>query len=118
MGQHRRILIVEDEILIRMFLHDLFAEAGWEVLEAGGADDALLIFNNTIDAVISDVEMPGTLDGLELCWQIHQRAPGTPMVLMSGRRLPMKSALPPKTRFFAKPVMSAELIEAITELLE
>jgi two-component system, response regulator PdtaR len=119
MGQRRKILVVEDEVLIRFFLHDLLLENGWDVLEAGTAEEGLTLINGSspVDAVISDLQMPGTLDGLDLCWEVHKRAPGTAKILMSGRRLPSKDALPPNTRFFAKPVLADQLLEALTDLL-
>ena len=79
MEQRRRILIVEDEVLTRFFLHDLLLEYGWEVLEAGTAEEGLMVLDKSspVNAVISDLEMPGQLDGLGLCWEVHKRAPGT-----------------------------------------
>ena len=119
MEQRRRILIVEDEVLIRFFLHDLLLEYGWEVLEAGTAEEGLMVLDKSspVNAVISDLEMPGQLDGLGLCWEVHKRAPGTAKILMSGRRLPSKDTLPPNTRFFAKPVRADQLLDALTDML-
>jgi DNA-binding NtrC family response regulator len=119
MMQHRRrVLIVEDEILIRFFLHELLLDNDWDVLEASTAEEGLSILDNaTVDAIMSDLEMPGELDGLDLCWHVHQRTPGIPKILMSGRRLPLKESLPPNTRFFAKPVLADQLMEALSEML-
>ena len=87
-------------------------------LEACTAKDGLsAVDNSPVDEVISDLKMPGELDGLGLCWQMHKRAPGIAKTLMSGKRLASKVCVAPNTRFFAKPVPSDQLIEALADML-
>jgi len=80
------VLVVEDEAIIRMMLVDELEYAGIAVIEADGADAAVAIMSNgaTICAVVTDVRMPGTMDGLGLAaWMRHQ-APRVPIIITSG----------------------------------
>jgi len=80
------VLVVEDEAIIRMMLVDELEYAGIAVIEADGADAAVAIMSNgaTIRAVVTDVKMPGTMDGLGLAaWMRHQ-APRVPIIITSG----------------------------------
>lgn len=81
------ILIVEDEVLVRIALSDYLQECGFKVLEAGNADDAIEILEKsgfTIDVVFSDVQMPGSMDGFCLAQWIRANRPGLPVLLTSG----------------------------------
>ncbi len=65
----KTVLIVDDEPLIRAYVRDVVEDAGYKAKEAGTADEALrLIEDDGIDIVLSDIEMPGSLDGVELAW--------------------------------------------------
>ncbi len=80
------VLVVEDEAIIRMMLVDELEDAGIAVIEADGADAAVAIMSNgaTIRAVVTDIRMPGTMDGLGLAvWMRHQ-APRIPIIITSG----------------------------------
>jgi hypothetical protein len=71
----RRVLVVDDDPLIRFDRVDALEEAGFEVLEAGNTDEALVVFEtNHIDAVFTDVNMPGSTDGLGLMTRVRARA--------------------------------------------
>src|SRR5215469_3087623 len=79
------VLVVEDETLLRMMLSDYLNEAGFNVLEAFNADDAIrVIETNDVDVVFSDVHMPGQMDGFGLARWVHCHRPGTPVLLTSG----------------------------------
>jgi CheY-like chemotaxis protein len=81
----RRFLVVDDEPLIRFATVDALEEAGFDVLEAGNADEALVIFEGTqIDAVFTDVNMPGSIDGLGLMNRVRAHSPGTRVIVTSG----------------------------------
>lgn len=71
------ILIVEDEVLVRMTIADYLRECGFQVAEAGSADEALSILNSEmpVDLVFSDVQMPGTMNGFGLAHWIRQHRP-------------------------------------------
>ncbi|HEX4078591.1 MAG TPA: response regulator [Rhizomicrobium sp.] len=81
------ILIVEDEALVRMSLSDFLQECGFKVLEAANADAAILAFQATttiIDVVLTDVRMPGTMDGFGLAQWVREHRPGIPVLLVSA----------------------------------
>ncbi len=80
------ILVVEDESVIRMMVSDLFREAGFRVIEAFNADEAVCILKSgaPIDLVFSDVKMPGSMDGLGLLAYSQKTFPSLPFLVMSG----------------------------------
>jgi CheY-like chemotaxis protein len=85
-----RILLVEDEVLIRSVLADEMRDSGFSVIEASNADEALsyLAAGEPVDLVFSDIHMPGTLNGLELARKLRQERPLLPIVLTSGNAGP------------------------------
>jgi two-component system, response regulator PdtaR len=100
-----RILVVEDDAAIRRLTSYALRNAGFEVLEARTADEgATRIADAEIDALITDVEMPGTLNGYDLAWQAHTRHPAVPVLVVSGSIHSDRQNLPPGARFFDKPV--------------
>ncbi len=112
------VLIVEDEPLVRLMGADLLAEAGFEVLEAGNAGEALRILEATpeICVVFSDVEMPGSLDGLGLARKICRRWPRIGILLTSGHCIRAET-IPRESRFLAKPYDGQALIRRIEEIV-
>jgi DNA-binding NtrC family response regulator len=111
----KTILIVDDEPLIRSYVREVVEEAGFMTKEAGSADEALkLIEDDGIDVLLSDVEMPGSLDGVDLAWAVRSRWPSMVVVLTSGRRLPRRDQMPDDTRFLAKPFSPDGLVDALT----
>ena len=101
----RSILVVDDEPIIRINLADFFADEGFEVHEAENADQAiaLLAENPTIQVVLTDVQMPGSMDGVKLAHYVHERYPPTLLVVASGAVRPTAAELPTHTMFIAKP---------------
>ncbi|MDM9627658.1 response regulator [Rhizobium sp. S152] len=80
-----RVLVVDDEPLIRFAAVEALEDAGFEVLEAGNADEALVLLQqNDVDAVFTDVNMPGTTDGLGLMAHVRARSPQTRVIVTSG----------------------------------
>ena len=75
----RTILVIEDEILIRFEIAEVLREAGMRVIEARNADEAMehLGAGRSVDFVFTDIEMPGTMNGLEFCAAIQRRFPRT-----------------------------------------
>ena len=84
------VLVVEDQTLVRMFMADFLDEAGFKVFEAVGADEALTVLEARPDvqAVVTDIEMPGSMNGIELTHVIRDRWPGIGVVVTSGRQRP------------------------------
>ena len=103
---------------MRLTSADLLAEAGFQVLEAGNGDEALRILEATpeVRVVFSDVEMPGSLDGLGLARRICQRWPSIGIVLTSGHRV-HPEMIPCEGRFLAKPYDRQALVRQIEEIV-
>jgi DNA-binding NtrC family response regulator len=99
------ILIVEDEPLIRHDLIDFFEDAGFEVFEADNADVAIRLMSAqpTIRVVLTDVHMPGTMDGLKLAHYIRERFPPTLLLISSGAAKLTAADMPVGAMFLAKP---------------
>ncbi len=93
-NQRRSVLLVEDEALIRMTLAVEFEDNGFEVHEAGGADEAVSLLGAGLEvaAVITDVRMPGRLDGIGLANWLTEHRPGLPVVIVSGYVAPSEIA--------------------------
>jgi CheY-like chemotaxis protein len=113
------VLVVEDEALIRLGALDLLEAAGFEALEASNADEAIrqLEARPDIHLVFTDVEMPGTMDGIKLCHYIRERWPPVRLIVASGRMIVAESHLPQGARFFLKPYADSAIIEAIRGML-
>jgi DNA-binding NtrC family response regulator len=84
--QRRSVLLVEDEALIRMMLAGEFEDGGFDVHEANSADQAVRLLEDDLDvaAVVTDVRMPGSMDGLGLVAWLADRRPGLPVLVISG----------------------------------
>ena len=116
---HRVVLVVEDTSLIRMLAVDLLVHAGFEVVEAVSADEAIHILERRSDIhlVFTDVYMPGTMDGLKLAHYIRDRWPPVLLVVASGKAVIEESQLPPGSRFFPKPYDGSKIVETISRML-
>lgn len=111
------ILVVEDEFLIRMIVSDELRDAGFDVIEACNADEALTIIRSPVpvELIISDVRMPGSLDGLGLLAEIRAISPTLPVIITSGHLEPRFAA--GATRFLGKPYALDVIIGAVREEL-
>jgi CheY-like chemotaxis protein len=109
------VLIVEDEPLIRMDLADMVRDAGHVVLEAADADEAigLLETSPAIRILVTDIEMPGSMDGLKLATAVRERWPPVAIIVTSGRILPATTQLPSATVFLGKPYQGAAMSAAL-----
>jgi len=112
------VLVVEDEALVRMNAVGLLDDEGYEVLEARDADHALAILETRTDIglVFTDVEMPGTMDGIGLANIIRQRWPLVLMVVVSGKAVVDETRLPGGARFFRKPYADNVIVEAMRNM--
>ena len=110
-----KILLVEDEPLILMDIQLQLQQAGHEVFSAGNADGAIEILDShAIDVILTDIDMPGSMDGLELAAAVRNRWPPIEIVVMSGKRRPMPDELPIRTRFIEKPLHKSDLLKAVS----
>ena len=112
------ILIVEDELLLRMDSAEIIEYAGFEVIQAGNADEAIAILTarSDIRVVFTDIQMPGSMDGLKLARFIRNRWPPIKIVATSGLVRVEDGDLPAGSRFLQKPYRGAEIIVALREL--
>lgn len=100
----RTVLIVEDEPLIRMVLADTLLDEGYKVIEAGNVLEAVAVLGQRkIDAVVTDVDMPGGLSGLDLARMISTIHMNVPVIIASGRHRLQGDKLPGDAVFVAKP---------------
>lgn len=113
------VLVVEDQDLVRMATADFLAEAGFRVFEAANADEALVALEARPDirVVMTDVEMPGSMNGFELARTVRERWPSLPVIVTSGRLHPGADKLPEEIPFLAKPYGSATIIELIRQMV-
>ena len=118
-GQRLVVLVVEDENLIRMSAVEMIEEAGFEVIPASNADEAIRILEsrNDIRAVFTDVHMPGSMDGLRLARVVRARWPPVALVVTSGRTNVLETDLPAGARFLRKPYQSAQIATALQQLV-
>ncbi len=114
----RKILVVDDEVLIRMALVDFLDRHDLEVLEAGDADEAIALLDShsDIEVMVTDVEMPGSMDGVRLAHHVRFRWPPIKILVISGNAALEWRDLPDKTRFLRKPFADGELWNALTQL--
>ena len=100
------VLIVEDEMLLRMRAVDIVEDAGFRPVEAVNADEAIAILESRSDIslLFTDIQMPGSMDGLKLAHAVHDRWPSIKIILVSGQVQPTESERPADSRFFGKPL--------------
>lgn len=112
------VLIVEDESLIRANAVDMVEDAGFEAIAAADADEAIRILEsrNDIRAVFTDIQMPGSMDGLRLARVVRNRWPPIALIVASGHQKVLDSDLPTGGRFVPKPY-AAKQIEAVLQQL-
>lgn len=114
------VLLVEDDALVRMTAAEVLRdEGGFKVVEVVNADEALTVLEATADvrALVTDVEMPGSLDGFTLTRVVKQAWPQIGIVVTSGRMAPGPKELPSGALFIPKPYRPAELVAAVRAVL-
>jgi two-component system, response regulator PdtaR len=99
------VLVVEDETLVRMAALDFVEEAGFTVFEARGAEEAIrmLELHPEIRIVFTDINMPGSMDGLKLAHYVRRRWPLVQLIVTSGEMQPSAEDLPAGSVFLGKP---------------
>lgn len=112
------VLVVEDEVLLRMDIVDQFERLGFNVYEAGNAEEAieLLLQHSEIEVLVTDVDMPGAMDGLMLAAAVRDRWPPIKIIVTSGHRNVRLSDMPNDSRFFGKPYAANAIALAVREM--
>ena len=105
------VLVVEDEMVLRMRAVDIVEDAGFTAVEAVNADEAISILEarSDISLLFTDIQMPGSMDGLKLAHAVHDRWPAIKIILVSGQVNPSEAERPTDSRFFGKPLGVEEM---------
>ena len=113
------VLVVEDEPILRLHALDIVEEAGFTAIEARNADEAIAILENRSDIALlfTDINMPGTMDGLKLAHAVRNRWPPIKIVVVSGHVEVDVSELPTHSRFFGKPFEAQKMIGELRALI-
>src|SRR4249919_2434695 len=106
------VLVVEDEMLLRMRAVDMVEDAGFTAVQAVNADEAIAILESRSDIALlfTDIQMPGSMDGLKLAHAVHARWPAIKIVLVSGQVKPSDAERPTDSLFFGKPLGVEQMI--------
>jgi CheY-like chemotaxis protein len=115
---HALALVVEDDGLQRLQASGMFADAGYDVLEAGDADQAmrLLEANAQIRLLFTDVGMPSRMNGSQLALCVTERWPAIGIIVVSGQ--PRPAALPSNVRFHGKPYSEAAVLSQARDMTQ
>jgi two-component sensor histidine kinase/ActR/RegA family two-component response regulator len=113
------VLIVEDEMVLRMRAVDIVEDAGFQPVEAVNADQAISILESRSDIslLFTDIQMPGSMDGLMLAHAVHDRWPAIKIILVSGQVNPSEADKPADSRFFGKPLSVARMITELQAMV-
>jgi CheY-like chemotaxis protein len=112
------VLLVEDEPLVRTVQVDILRDADFWVVEAQDADEAFDILRQRQDVsvVLTDVDMPGSINGFEFARLVAQGWPEVGVLVISGKTAPEPGEIPPSARFAAKPLTATALVQHIHEI--
>jgi two-component system, response regulator PdtaR len=107
------VLVVEDEFLVRDFLQNELEEAGYDVMLADSADTAIAILESRADIhlVFTDIDMPGSMDGLKLAACVRDRWPPIHIIITTGNARPLE--IPANALFIPKPYVGRAVIDAM-----
>lgn len=113
------VLIVEDEMFIRMVAVDALEETGFSIVEAGDAHEALEVLERTpgIALIFTDINMPGSLDGMDLAAEVARRWPHIEIIVTSGGVSLNSADIPDAGTFLPKPYATQNLIDMVKEHL-
>ncbi len=112
-------LVVDDEELLRLYAARPLEEHGFKVIEAEDPTAALRVLESHHDVrlLFTDIQMPGTLDGMDLVREAHARWPNVLLVITSGQTRPSRAEIPDDGRFVSKLYRAAELFNEVDDLM-
>ena len=113
------VLVVEDDAIILMDVADQLRDEGFTIYEAANADIAVQLLSDHPDIrlVFTDIDMPGSMDGLKLAAAIRDRWPPVKLIVTSGRYGTTKPSLPAGSMFFTKPYSHRDVVKSMRDLL-
>jgi CheY-like chemotaxis protein len=114
-----KVLVVEDEMMLRMRAVEIVEDAGFIPVEAVNADEAFAILESRsdIELLFTDIQMPGSMDGLKLAHAVHERWPAIKIILVSGKPMPTDAEKPASSRFFGKPLEMERMIGEMQDMI-
>ena len=115
----RAVLVVEDEMMLRMRAVDIVEDAGFAAVEAINADEALAVLasRSDIELLFTDIQMPGSMDGLKLAHAVRERWPLIKIILVSGQLRLTDDDEPVDSRFFGKPFDVKQMIVEMQDMM-
>jgi DNA-binding NtrC family response regulator len=113
------VLIVEDDMMLRMRAVDMVEDAGYTPIEAMDAAEAIAILESRSDVALmcTDIQMPGQMDGVGLAHAVHERWPAIRIMVVSGQLNLPHLDLPPRSTFLGKPLDAGEVIAEMREMI-
>jgi CheY-like chemotaxis protein len=120
-GTPPRVLVVEDEFMVRLVLSEALAEDGFAVAEAGSADEALAVLqlDAAIELLLTDIRLPGPLDGLALASKAREQRPMLPVIFLTGDTAPLENhRTDSREVVLSKPCPPSEICAAARRLLD
>ena len=113
------VLVVEDEVLIRMNTAEIIEDAGFEVLEAANADEAIALLEarRDIQVIFTDIDMPGSMNGIKLAQAVRGRWPPIKIIATSGHFKLKAGDLPDDGRFLPKPYNSKQVSDILRDVM-
>ena len=118
----RRVLLVEDEGLIRLMIAETLRDEGFDVVEAENGDEVISLLDrvDSFDVLFTDLQMPGKLDGIDVAVYARNRNPAIPVLVVSGvdakRVMSRLNVLEPPAVFINKPYSPQEIVETVRRL--
>ena len=109
------ILVVEDELLLSLDISDALKDENYVVIAVANADEAIKALETCDDirTIFTDIDLPGSMDGLKLAAAVRDRWPPVNIIVTTGMRAPHHDDMPARSLFVAKPYRSAEVLEAV-----
>jgi DNA-binding NtrC family response regulator len=114
----RAAVVVDDDPLVRMCTAEVMMECGFEIFEAEDADSAVRRLESEggeVAVVVTDIRMPGAMDGVDLARLVRDRWPNIRILVMSGYDEGRRAKLPPGIRFLQKPWKARDVIDNVLD---
>jgi CheY-like chemotaxis protein len=109
------VLVVEDDVLVSLDISQALEDESYDVIAVANTDAAIKVLEtrNDIRTIFTDIDLPGSMDGLKLAAVVRDRWPPVNIIVTTGMRAPHGDKMPTNSVFIAKPYRSAEVLEAV-----
>lgn len=118
-GTRPTVLVVDDECLVRIVAADFLEDAGYDVLDAENAEHALSVLakHDEVTVLVTDINMPGSMDGVALANAVHRIRPDIALVLTSGATFLTEEQIPDSGKFLSKPYSFQDLAKTVETVM-